>query len=151
MSADPESWALIQSVAARLRAIRVDSGFHTDAGNDVIAELVDHKDEPAAPQISVFVDGPMTITADARLWQDIEIDVTVQGRVPINLDHAQLIAHRLADDIRRALDPRLGQFSPDEFKVENMNIEIVQRPFGAAVTVVQSSMRATVRVAKTTT
>lgn len=148
---EPESWVLIEAVATRLRAIRVDAGYRTDAGNDVIAELVDHKDEPAAPQISVFVDGPMTITADARLWQDIEIDVTVQGRVPINLDHAQLIAHRLADDIRSALDPRLGQFSPDEFKAENLSIEIVQRPFGAAVTVVQASMRATVRVAKTTT
>jgi hypothetical protein len=148
---EPESWVLIEAVATRLRAIRVDAGFHTDAGNDVITELVDHKDEPAAPQISVFVDGPMTITADARLWQDIEIDVTAQGRVPINLDHAQLIAHRLAADIRRALDPRLGQFSPDEFKAESLSIEIVQRPFGAAVTVVQASMRATVRVEKPTT
>lgn len=148
---DPESWVLIQAVAARLRLIRIDAGYHTDAGNDVIAELVDHKDEPEAPQITVFMDGPMTITSDARLWQDVEIDVTAQGRVPINLDHAQLIAHRLAADIRRALDPRQGQFSPEEFKVENLNIEIVQRPFGAAVTVVQASMRATVRVAKTTT
>lgn len=148
---EPESWILIESVAARLRAIRVDAGYHTDAGNDVIAELIDHKDEPTAPQISVFVDGPMTTVSDTRKWKDVEIDVTVQGRVPIHMPSAQLVAHRLTADILRALDPQLGQFGPDEFKAENITIEIVQRPFGAAVTVVQASMRATVRVNKPTT
>lgn len=147
--ADPETWVLIEAVAERMRAVTIAAGYHTDAGLDVITETINHKDEPVAPQSTVFVDGAIDITQETRKWTDVEVPIVVQIRIPLSAERAQKMAHGAAADIRRALNPSSGQISPDEFKAAIESIDIVPRPFGAAVIVVQAVLRASLRIAKT--
>lgn len=146
--ADPETWTLIEAVAERLRAIRIADGYYTDAGLDVVTETVDHKDEPGSPQSTVFIDGSISITQETRKWTDVEVPVVAQIRIPISAQRAQQMAHGAAADVRRALNPSSGQISPDEFKAVIESIDIVPRPFGAAVIVVQAVLRASLRINK---
>lgn len=146
--AAPETWTLIEAVAERLRAVKIADGYYTDAGLDVITETVDHKDEPQAPQSTVFIDGAIDITQETRKWTDVDVPIVVQIRVPLSAQRAQQMAHGAAADIRRALNPSSGQISPDEFKASIESIDIVPRPFGAAVIVVQAVLRASLRIYK---
>jgi len=144
----PETWILIEAVAQLLRAIRIADGYYTDAGRDVVTETVDHKDEPDAPQSTVFIDGSIDVKQETRKWTDVEVPVVAQIRIPISAQRAQQMAHGAAADIRRALNPSSGQISPDEFKAVIESIDIVPRPFGAAVIVVQAVLRASLRIYK---
>lgn len=146
--ADPETWTLIEAVAERLRAITIADGYHTDAGLDVITETIDHKDEPVAPQATVFVDGAIDIVEETRKWTDIQVPIVVQIRIPLSAERAQKMAHGAAADIRAALNPKSGRISADEFKADIESIDIVPRPFGAAVIVVQAVLRASLRIEK---
>lgn len=146
--ADPETWTLIEAVAQRLRAIKIADGYYTDAGLDVVTETVDHKDEPDAPQSTVFIDGSIDVRQETRKWTDVEVPVVAQIRIPISAQRAQQMAHGAAADVRRALNPSSGQISPDEFKAVIESIDIVPRPFGAAVIVVQAVLRASLRINK---
>lgn len=146
--ADPETWTLIEAVAQRLRAIKIADGYYTDAGLDVVTETVDHKDEPDAPQSTVFIDGSIDVRQETRKWTDVEVPVVAQIRIPISAHRAQQMAHGAAADVRRALNPSSGQISPDEFKAVIESIDIVPRPFGAAVIVVQAVLRASLRINK---
>jgi len=146
--AAPETWTLIEAVAERLRAIKIADGYYTDAGLDVVTETVDHKDEPDAPQSTVFIDGSIDVKQETRKWTDVEVPVVAQIRIPISAQRAQQMAHGAAADVRRALNPSSGQISPDEFKAVIESIDIVPRPFGAAVIVVQAVLRASLRIYK---
>ena len=144
----PASWALIEAVAERMRAIKIVDGYHTDAGLDVITETVDHQDEPKAPQITVFSDGSLVVKDETRKWTDIDVPIVIQLRIPISSRRAQRMAHEAAADILTALNPRSGQISVDEFKADIESTDIVPRPFGAAVIAVQVVLRATLRIEK---
>ena len=144
----PASWTLIEAVAERLRAIKIADGYFTDAGLDVITETVDHRDEPKAPQITVFTDGAITIPYDGKKLTNVEVPVVVQVRIPLSSRRAQRMAHEAASDIRRALDPKSGQISAEEFKADLESIDIVPRPFGANVIAVQALLRATLQIRK---
>lgn len=146
--ADPETWTLIEAVAERMRAVKITDGYYTDAGLDVITETIGHKDEPSAPQSTVFMDGAISITQETRKWTDVEVPIVVQIRIPLSAERAQKMAHGAAADIRKALNPSSGQISPDEFKAVIESIDIVPRPFGAAVIVVQAVLRASLRIYK---
>lgn len=144
----PASWTLIEAVAERMRAIKIVDGYYTDAGLDVITETVDHQDEPKAPQITVFTDGSITIPHDGKKLTHLEVLIVVQLRIPLSSHRAQRMAHEAASDIRRALDVRSGQISAEEFKADLESIDIVPRPFGAAVIAVQALLRATLQIKK---
>ena len=144
----PASWALIEAVAERLRAIKIADGYYTDAGLNVITETVDHDDEPKAPQVTVFTDGSIVVKDDTRKWTDIEVPIVIQMRIPSSSRRAQRMAHEAAADMRAALNPRSGQISIDEFKADIESTDIVPRPLGAAVIAVQVVLRATLRIEK---
>lgn len=146
--ADPETWTLVEAVAERMRAVKIADGYYTDAGLDVITETIGHKDEPAAPQSTVFVDGAIDIVEETRKWTDIQVPIVIQIRIPLSAQRAQKMAHGAAADIRSALNPKSGRISADEFKADIESIDIVPRPFGAAVIVVQAVLRAGLRIEK---
>lgn len=145
---DPETWTCIEAVAERMRAVTIAAGYYTDAGLDVITETINHKDEPVAPQSTVFIDGDIDTIEETRKWTDVEFPVVIQIRIPLGAERAQKMAHGAVADIRKAMNPKSGRLSADEFKAAIESIGIVPRPFGAAVIAVQAVLRASLRIYK---
>ncbi len=134
----PESWQLVEATALRARAIKIDAGYYTDAGLDVVTEHAELKDKPASPQLLVFMDGDLkSAESSSRKWRDRVAPILVQCRFPLSYDNAQRQAHEVLADLERAFPVDAVQLTTDEWAISQESLTIVQRPQGADVVVVQ--------------
>lgn len=98
----PIEYRILEAVAERLRAIRVDAGYSSDIGRDVlISEPLDPQESP--PCARVYTDGVASIANDSVATKTVrELRVGVDGVDVAKADPLRF-GILMADDIERAV------------------------------------------------
>lgn len=103
MASEPLSWLALQAMVVKLSEVRKASGYLTDLGTSVGAELV-QLDTLKSPK-TIVVAGDFTkrdATSSARI-HDTLIDVTIETVIPVGFAKAQYLAHCARRDITACL------------------------------------------------
>lgn len=150
---EPRSYLILAGIATQLMEISVDNGYYTDAGKYVSVERAQVQDnDDAQPPFELRVVGP-TINNGKDVNGHINpskktMDVVIEAAMPGDAANAQLIAHRVCDDLDRAMRKNLCNTPDGAYPVQVDKASILERPDGAPVVIVQ--LTGTVLFSKTT-
>lgn len=106
MASTPRTWAILQTLQARLQEVSVANGYRTDAGLDVRLE---RSEEVAAVPFLVLYSGSNVWPDDARTRGEREFTLIVEAHVPVALADAHERVVAITEDIEDALTDYLQQ------------------------------------------
>jgi hypothetical protein len=129
----PRTWAILETLADRLRQIRKVNGYLTDAGADVRLEPSQF-DPDDAPRITLY--SLATIAPDdARSLSEREFTLVVEAIYPTCLDNAHRAIVDMGADIEQAIEAYLQQ--PGALPLRFRESLILERPDGIAAMAMQ--------------
>lgn len=106
MASTPRTWAILQTLQARLQEIDPANGYRTNAGADVRLE---GGEEVAPAPFLVLYSGSNVLPDDARTRGEREFTVIVEAHVPVALADAHERVVAITEDIEDALTDYLQQ------------------------------------------
>lgn len=124
---EPITWRAIQSIKAMLQGIAAGDVYYTDIGAGII--LDDRSQLVLSGEVAtVITAGDFDENEDASgpRTSISSMDLTIEVAVPFGVDNAELVAHRAAADIRRALRTSLRN-APARFR----KLQVTGTSFGA--------------------
>lgn len=131
MADKPRTWAILETLQARLQQIAVVNDYRTNAGADVRLE---QSQLGEAPRITLY-SGSTTRPEDARATGEREFTLIVEAQVPVALGDAHELVVAIAEDIEQALDAFLPQ--PLALPLQFQESLFLDRPDGIAAMAAQ--------------
>lgn len=131
MADAPRTWAILETLQARLQQIAVANDYRTNAGTDVRLEPSQLGD---APRITLY-SAATTRPDDSRAAGEREFTLIVEAQVPVSLGDAHELVVAIAEDIEQALDAQL--LLPDALPLQFQESLFLDRPDGVAAMAAQ--------------
>lgn len=127
---DPISWIALQAVENLLKNIKIDNGFHTDAGDQVTLEPAQlNEDEELTEALRVVEDDSETNQTNNRSREN-EMSVIIECYIKVDDLTAQYKAHLIRQDVVDAIPKRSRDLPVNVHTLEVTSKRIVQRPNG---------------------
>lgn len=101
--ASPRTWQLLEAVRASLAVISKSAGYHTDAGSTVTVEPQQMKDDEPAVLAVMLEAMQQSDDPAARAISLRGCSIAIIGKVPVELDDAELRLHELIEDVEAAM------------------------------------------------
>jgi hypothetical protein len=138
---EPLSYRLLSAIQTQLSYITKDHGFFTDAGGSVGLEPI--QQDGSAPQILVVETDDESADQPTLPQGQYAMTILVESAVPASSADAQIQAHRVRDDVIKAMARKTNTAPNGVSGLKLISRKILQRPDGMPAVVAQCMYRAT--------